>query len=57
MAYSYDNLMTKITRKVHAIVICPGYTVATDGDGARKEVVAMEKGVLCGKSFVCVYLL
>jgi hypothetical protein len=49
MAYSHDNLMTKITRKVHAIVICPGYTVATDGDDARKEVVAMEKGVLCGK--------
>jgi hypothetical protein len=49
MAYSHDNLMTEITRKVHAVVICPGYTVATDGDDARKVVVAMEKGVLCGK--------
>jgi hypothetical protein len=37
--------MTKITRKVHAVVICPRYTVATDGSDARKKVVAMEGGL------------
>jgi hypothetical protein len=34
--------MTENTRKVHAVVMCSGYTVTTDGDDARKEVVAME---------------
>ncbi len=42
IAYQDDKSMTENTRKVHAVVMCSGYTVTTDGDDARKGVVAME---------------